>query len=145
MPEPSLDRFLQAQERDYDTALAELRAGRKRTHWIWYVLPQLAGLGRSPMATAYGLAGQAEAVAYFNHPILGARLVASVKAILAHAGCDITGILGEVDALKFRSCLTLFASVASHEACFEAALAAFYGGVPDSRTLELLGSGAAEA
>ena len=84
MSEPSLDRFLQAQERDYDVAMAELRAGRKRTHWIWYVLPHLEGLGRSRTALAYGLAGQAEAVAYFNHPILGARLVASVNAILAH-------------------------------------------------------------
>jgi uncharacterized protein (DUF1810 family) len=145
MPEPSLDRFLQAQERDYDVAMAERRSGRKRTHWILYVLPQLEGLGRSRMALAYGLAGQAEAVAYFNHPILGARLVASVNAILAHAGRDITGILGEVDAVKFRSCLTLFAGVASHEACFEAALDAFYGGVPDPKTLELLGSGADEA
>ena len=89
-------------------ALAELRAGRKRSHWVWFVFPQLQGLGRSPMAQHYGLSGLAEARAYAAHPVLGPRLRECVRALLGHAGTSAARLLGEVDALKLRSCLTLF-------------------------------------
>ena len=140
MPDGSLERFVQAQESDYARALAELTAGRKTTHWIWYVLPQLRELGRSSMAREYGIAGRDEAAAYMAHPVLGARLVESVQAMLRHAGRPAVDILGQVDAMKFRSCLTLFAEVAPGEPCFLAALQAFYAGVADEETLRLLGS-----
>ncbi|MBK8357996.1 MAG: DUF1810 domain-containing protein [Comamonadaceae bacterium] len=135
----SLDRFVRAQERDYAQALAELKAGRKRTHWIWYILPQLLELGRSPMAREYGITGRAEAAAYLAHPILGPRLLACVHAILGHADATAVEILGAVDAMKFRSCLTLFHAVAPGEACFANALQVFYDGKPDAETLCRLG------
>jgi uncharacterized protein (DUF1810 family) len=133
----SLDRFVRAQEKDYAQALAELEAGRKRTHWIWYILPQLRALGRSPMAREYGIAGRCEAAAYLAHPVLGPRLVACVHAILGHADRTAVEILGEVDAMKFRSCLTLFHAVAPGEPCFARALQMFYEGQPDGETLRL--------
>lgn len=135
---PGLQRFVQAQQRDHARALAELQAGRKTTHWMWYVLPQLRGLGRSAMAWEYGLDGRDEAVAYAAHPLLGARLVECVQAMLAHDGRSAEQILGAVDAIKFRSCLTLFAAVAPHQACFAQALQRFYGGEADPQTLRLL-------
>ena len=142
-PSPSsLDRFVRAQERDYAQALAELKAGRKRTHWIWYILPQLRDLGRSPMAREYGIEGRGEAAAYLAHPVLGPRLVSCVHAILGHADRSAVEILGEVDAMKFRSCLTLFHVVARGEACFANALQVFYDGKPDAETLRLLGPSA---
>ena len=142
-PSPSsLDRFVRAQEKDYAQALAELKAGRKRTHWIWYILPQLRDLGRSPMAREYGIEGRGEAAAYLAHPVLGPRLVACVHAILGHADRSAVEILGEVDAMKFRSCLTLFHAVAPGEACFANALQVFYDGKPDAETLRLLGPSA---
>ena len=137
-PDP-LQRFVQAQERDYAQALAELRAGRKTSHWIWYVLPQLRGLGQSHLSQHYGLSGRDEAQAYAAHALLGPRLVECVQAMLGHAELGATQILGEVDALKFRSCLTLFAEVASSEPCYQAALQRFYGGERDPATLRLLG------
>ncbi len=139
-PDQSLDRFLQAQEFHYAEALAELRAGRKRGHWMWYVLPQLRGLGYSQMSREYGLSGQPEALDYFRHPVLGPRLVECVKAVLTHADRAATDILGEIDAMKFRSCLTLFSMVAPEEPCFQAALEAFYRGAPDPETLKQLSS-----
>lgn len=136
-----LQRFVQAQERDYAQALAELRAGRKTSHWIRYVLPQLRGLGHSAMSQQYGLASRDEAAAYAVHPLLGPRLTACVQAMLGHPGLSAAQILGEVDALKFRSCLTLFAEVAPGEPCYRAALERFYGGERDPATLRLLGGG----
>ena len=133
-----LARFLKAQEADYEQALAELRAGRKRSHWIWYVLPQLRGLGRSAMASHYGIASRDEALAYLEHPVLGARLKQCVTAMLALRGPTAVEVLGEVDAAKFRSCLTLFEAVARDEPVFEHALDRFYGGVRDGQTLALL-------
>ena len=135
-----LERFVRAQERDYTQALAELSAGRKQTHWIWYVLPQLRDLGRSQMARDFGIADRKEAVAYLAHPVLGPRLVECVNAILSHSDRSAVEILGDVDATKFRSCLTLFAEVAPTELSFAAALATFYQGRPDGETLRLLGS-----
>ncbi len=140
----SLDRFIQAQRPDYATALAELRAGRKRSHWIWYVLPQLRGLGFSEMAHEYGIVGKGEALRFYEHAVLGPRLVECVDAVLQHAGTSIVAILGETDALKFRSCLTLFAVVAPGEPCFAKALEVFYDGRRDPETIELLQHAARE-
>ncbi|WP_225765651.1 DUF1810 domain-containing protein [Stenotrophomonas sp. Marseille-Q4652] len=137
----SLKRFVQAQADSYPQALAELRQGRKRTHWIWYVLPQLRGPGRSPMADHYGIAGRTEALAYLAHPLLGPRLRECVEAVLQHAGKDAVAIVGSVDALKFRSCLTLFAAVAPQEPVFARALEVFYAGAADEATLRLLEAG----
>ena len=133
-----LERFVEAQQGRYAAALAELRAGRKTTHWIWYVLPQLRALGRSELARRYGLSGRQEAADYLAHPVLGPRLVECVNALLAHSDKTAVGILGEIDAMKFRSCLTLFAQVQLGERCFDEALAVFYQGRPDGETLRLL-------
>ncbi len=135
-----LGRFLEAQQATYAGALAELRAGRKRSHWIWYILPQLEGLGRSPMAQRYGLSGRAEARAYLAHPVLGPRLLACVEAVVSHPELPVAEILGEVDALKYRSCLTLFASVDPTDPIFERALRLGFGGQPDPLTLRRLAS-----
>ncbi|MBL8447402.1 MAG: DUF1810 domain-containing protein [Zoogloeaceae bacterium] len=133
-----LDRFVAAQAESYAAALAELRRGRKTSHWIWFVFPQLRGLGRSDMALFYGLEDLGEAKAYVAHPILGPRLVESVRAMLAHSGVSASQILGEGDALKFRSCLTLFLQVAPADELFMEALKHFYGGQPDQMTLSML-------
>lgn len=134
-----LARFVEAQAPVYAAALAELEAGRKRGHWMWFVLPQLRGLGSSPMARAYGIGSLDEARAYLAHPVLGPRLHACVAALQRHRGRDIVDILGPVDALKYRSCLTLFSLATPGEAPFAGALHAFYGGDPCARTLALLG------
>ncbi|HET7793863.1 MAG TPA: DUF1810 domain-containing protein [Rhizobacter sp.] len=143
MPEATdlrdLDRFVEAQAANYDDALAELCAGRKRTHWSWYVLPQLRGLGSSAMAVRYGIASLAEARAYLAHPLLGPRLRACVAAMNAHSGLSAEQILGQIDALKFRSCVTLFAQADATEPLFSQALATYFGGQPDPATLALLG------
>jgi uncharacterized protein (DUF1810 family) len=129
MPDPfNLQRFLDAQKGVYETALAELKAGRKQTHWIWFVLPQLSALGRSERARFYGLGGRAEAAAYLAHPVLGLRLIECVRAIQQHADRSAEAMLGPVDALKFRSCLTLFEAVAPQVPAFAEALERFYGG-----------------
>lgn len=133
----SLDRFILAQQGHYEQALAELKAGRKTSHWIWFVLPQLRGLGRSAMANEYGLNGRAEAEAYLAHPLLGERLRECVRTMLEHRGSTAVGILGDIDAMKFRSCLTLFDAL-STEPLFGQALEAFYGGERDPATLALL-------
>lgn len=133
-----LERFVRAQADDHATALAELRAGRKRSHWIWYVLPQLRGLGFSAMSQRYGLGGADEARAYLAHPLLGPRLLECIAALDAHAGTPPQAMLGEVDALKLRSCLTLFAHVAPPGSPFEVALQRHFGGQRDAATLRLL-------
>ena len=134
-----LARFVEAQARDYPSALAELRAGRKRTHWIWYVLPQLRGLGTSALSQRYGIVSLAEARAYAAHPVLGARLVECVQAIGSHKGRrSAEDMLGAIDAAKYRSCLTLFKQAAGPDSVFAAALADFFGGHEDERTLALL-------
>ncbi len=133
-----LDRFVEAQCGLYVPALAELHAGRKRSHWMWYVFPQLRGLGKSHNALRYGISGRAEAEAYLQHPVLGARLRECVAAIAVHSTRSAVEILGTVDALKFRSCLTLFEAVAPAPSDFGAALQQFYGGQRCERTLALL-------
>lgn len=139
-PPFDLDRFVEAQARDYATALAELRAGKKLTHWIWYVLPQLRGLGTSSRATYYGIASADEARAYLAHPVLGPRLAECVTAMNALRGLTATQVLGQIDAAKFRSCLTLFLSVDPQNAVFHEALDRYFAGVQDERTVALLGA-----
>jgi uncharacterized protein (DUF1810 family) len=133
-----LARFVDAQRASYDDALAELTAGRKRTHWMWYVLPQLRGLGASQMATRYGIGSLAEARAYLAHPVLGPRLLACVAAMNALAQSNAERVLGGVDAAKFRSCLTLFLAADPGSSTLRTALDKFYAGEPDPRTLALL-------
>lgn len=137
-----LSRFIEAQEASYATALAELRAGRKRTHWIWFVFPQLKGLGSSANADYYGLSGLAEARAYLAHPLLGQRLREATAVMLAHQASGAASVLGELDALKFRSCMTLFARADPAEPVFGVALEGFFAGEADARTLRLLGEAA---
>ena len=133
-----LARFERSQEADYPRALAELRAGAKRSHWIWYVFPQLRGLGASPASFLYGLRGLAEARAYLAHEVLGERLRTCVQALLELPGSDAAAVLGSVDAMKLRSCLTLFQAVAPDEALWRDALLRYFGGEPDPATLALL-------
>ncbi|RJK93831.1 DUF1810 domain-containing protein [Vallicoccus soli] len=133
-----LRRFVEAQEGAYDGALAELRRGRKTGHWMWFVLPQLRGLGRSPAAQRYGLTGLAEARAYAGHPVLGPRLAACARALLDLPGDDPVAVLGEVDALKLRSSMTLFAR-ADPQGPYGEVLARYCGG-EDPRTVALLGA-----
>ena len=135
-----LERYVEAQESTYGTALAELRAGHKRSHWMWFVFPQLAGLGRSATAQRYGLTGAAEARAYAEHPVLGARLGECARALLELPGSDPVAVLGSVDALKLRSCMTLFAEVTTAEPVFARVLDKYYDGEPDALTLEILSS-----
>lgn len=133
-----LQRFLDAQQGSVDTAIAELRAGRKRTHWMWFVLPQLRGLGMSSMAHRYGIESIDEARAYLAHPVLGPRLRAACEAMLSVPDQSAHDILGSPDDMKFRSCLTLFALAAPDEPLFPQALQRFYGGEPDPRTVALV-------
>ncbi len=134
----NLSRFVVAQEGQYQDAIGELRSGRKQTHWIWFVFPQHRALGRSSIARLYGLQSLQEAIAYWQHPTLGTRLRDCVQAMLALEGKSASEILGEIDALKFRSCLTLFLVAAPMEPCFRAALERYYQGRPDGLTLELV-------
>jgi uncharacterized protein (DUF1810 family) len=133
-----LQRFVAAQDQVFAQVRAELADGRKRTHWMWYVFPQIAGLGMSAMSRRYALSGRGEAAAYLDHPLLGPRLLDCTALVNAAAGRDAAGIFGDVDARKFQSCMTLFAAVAPKEPLFAAALAKFYGGAPDQGTLARL-------
>lgn len=134
-----LERFVEAQARCYADVVAELRAGSKRTHWMWFVFPQMRGLGRSATAERFGIRSAGEAIAYWEHPLLGERLRECVDLVLAVEGRTARQIFGMPDDLKFRSCMTLFASVAGGHAPFAAAIEKYYEGVMDPLTLELLG------
>ncbi|MGP3790665.1 DUF1810 domain-containing protein [Pseudomonas sp. B392_1p] len=134
----NLARFMEAQETSYAAAIAELRSGRKKTHWIWFVFPQLKGLGSSFNSEHYGLSGLAEARAYLAHPDLGPRLREATAAMLAHQSKGASAVLGELDALKFRSCLTLFSLADPADHVFGDALDSLFGGERDTRTLRLL-------
>ena len=133
----SLHRFTEAQARVWPRPLEEIRAGRKTSHWMWYIFPQMAGLGQSPMAQLYGIDGLAEARDYLAHPLLGPRLVEIAQAMLAHAGVAPETVLGPVDAMKLRSCATLF-EAAGGDAGFAGLLAAFYDGERCGETLRRL-------
>lgn len=133
----SLERFLEAQEHKYDIALKEIRAGKKRTHWMWYIFPQLRGLGRSKMAYAYGINGLEEAKAYLAHPVLSARLIEISEALLEHKDQDIEDILGDIDAMKLCSSMTLFAFISEDDSVFQRVLDYFYDGEIDKLTIKL--------
>ena len=133
-----LQRFIDAQAPVWDAVKAELTAGRKQTHWMWFVFPQIAGLGHSPMAQRYAIATLAEARAYLAHPILGARLREAVMIVDGLRGSTAHDIFGSPDDLKFRSSLTLFAQASPEEPLFASALTRYYEGQPDGATLDLV-------
>lgn len=135
-----LQRFVAAQDDGgtYQRALGELRAGRKASHWMWFVFPQLAGLGRSPMAERYAISSLAEAAAYLRHPVLGPRLREGAAAVEAIQGRSAEEIFGPVDAMKLRSSMTLFRRAAPGEPVFARVLQRYFGGVDDPATERLL-------
>ena len=134
-----LQRFKDARSWDYGQALAEIRVGRKRSHWIWYVFPQLKELGRSSMCERYGIDDMGEAKAYLGDKTLRSRLVEISQALLELSVDDPVSAMGHVDALKLRSCMTLFSIVPGADPVFGEVLDRYYGGVPGQPTLELLG------
>ena len=138
MNSDDLNRFVEAQNPVYAQVCAELAAGAKRSHWMWFVFPQLRGLGHSAMAVHYGLASAAEARSYWQHPLLGARLKECTQLVLAVQRKSALEIFGTPDDMKFRSCMTLFAHSAAGEPVFLGALARYFAGKPDERTLALL-------
>ncbi|MGY1834415.1 DUF1810 domain-containing protein [Blastococcus sp. SYSU DS0510] len=129
-----LRRFVDAQTQTYDQALAELRAGQKRTHWMWFVFPQIEGLGRSGMAQRFAISGLDEARAYLAHPVLGRRLVECARALTALDTADPVEVMGGVDAQKLRSSMTLFAHAAPDRPVFREVLDHYFGGVEDDAT-----------
>ena len=135
-----LERFVQAQDTGgtFQRAVAELRAGRKVTHWMWFVFPQVEGLGLSAMSQRYAISGLAEARAYLQHPVLGTRLVECATVLAATDGKSAAEILGAVDAMKLRSSMTLFAAAAPDQPAFGAVLTKYFGGSPDEATLARL-------
>jgi uncharacterized protein (DUF1810 family) len=136
-----LRRFVEAQEPVYGRVCDELRAGEKRTHWIWYIFPQIAGLGRSPMAQRYAISGLGEAKAYLQHDVLGARLKECTRLVLGVPGRSIQQIFGDIDSIKFRSSMTLFAHAAPDERDFAEALAKYFAGQADDLTLRQIEAG----
>lgn len=139
LQENNLQRFLDAQATDYPQALAEVKAGRKRSHWMWYIFPQIQGLGFSSTSQHYAIRDAAEAAAYLKQPVLGPRLREISGELLKLAGRDASRVFGSPDDLKLRSSMTLFAAVPGADPVFRAVLDAFFGGKPDARTLQLLG------
>lgn len=133
-----LERFVRAQAPVYATVLKELRAGHKRTHWMWFIFPQLDGLGRSEMARRYAIRSGDEAAAYLAHPVLGARLGECATIVDSLDGRTVNQIFGHPDDLKFRSSMTLFADVAPDEAVFQDCIDKYFGGEPDDETLARL-------
>jgi uncharacterized protein (DUF1810 family) len=135
-----LERFLEAQDRQgsYDAAVRELRAGRKDGHWMWWIFPQLKGLGRTSTAEHYGIASAGEAAAYLAHDVLGPRLRRCAQLVVASGADTAQALMGSVDALKLRSSMTLFAEVADDDGDFVAVLRTYYGGEVDDKTLRLL-------
>lgn len=134
----NLQRFLDAQARDYDIALEELRRGRKQSHWIWYIFPQVEGLGFSSTSRHYAIRSREEGLAYLNHPILGARLQECAAALLQHRDKNIQDIMGYPDDLKLQSSMTLFALLSQPGSIFHQVLDTFYDGATDSKTLAFL-------
>lgn len=134
----SLNRFIDAQNYMYETALAEIKKGMKVSHWIWFIFPQLRGLGRSDMAYKYGINGIEEAKEYLAHPVLSARLTEISEALLVHKNKDIEYIMGGIDAMKLRSSMTLFALVSEENSVFHHVLECFYNGEMDENTIKLI-------
>ena len=131
----SLERFLKVQENTYKIALNEIRSGKKRTHWMWFIFPQLRGLGESETSYYYGISGIEEAKDYLSHPVLSERLIEISTALLAHKGKSATAIFGYVDDLKLQSCMTLFAAISEPSSVFHHVLDAFFDGKQDLETL----------
>jgi uncharacterized protein (DUF1810 family) len=134
-----LNRFVEAQERVYDQVCAELEDGHKRGHWMWYIFPQIEGLGHSPTAVRFAISSLDEAAAYLRHPLLGPRLVDCTELVNRVTGIGIREIFGYPDYLKFRSCMTLFARAADDDAVFRTALRKYFDGEEDPMTVERLG------
>lgn len=135
-----LSRFVRAQADDYERALAEIKSGRKRSHWMWYIFPQIEGLGSSSMSRRYSIKSLAEARAYLDHPLLGHRLVECADVALGLKGRSAADIFGSPDDMKLKSCATLFASVSPSDSVFARLLDKYFMGERDGKTLELLGS-----
>ncbi|MGN0981344.1 MAG: DUF1810 domain-containing protein [Candidatus Limivicinus sp.] len=134
-----LDRFLEAQRGAYAAALAEVRRGRKTSHWMWYIFPQIAGLGQSATARYYSIRDLEEARAYYAHPVLGQRLREISSVLLELRGSDPVAVFGGIDSMKLKSSMTLFAMAAPHDPVFQQVLDKYYSGEQDSLTLRLLG------
>lgn len=134
----NLERFVRAQSPVFEEACSELRTGRKTGHWMWFIFPQVSGLGHSDMSRAFAIHSREEAVAFLNHPVLGPRLYECTGIVNNLDNLDVREIFGDVDAMKFRSCMTLFSSVATGEQPFIIALQKYFGGKPDQRTIDLL-------
>ncbi len=135
----NLNRFVQAQEDDYKQALSEIRSGKKRTHWMWYIFPQIDGLAFSSTSKRYSIKSVEEAKAYLDHPILGPRLLECAESVINIEGRSVTEIFGSPDDLKLRSCATLFACVLPPDSVFDRLLKKYYRGRRDEKTLQLLG------
>lgn len=135
----NLSRFIEAQDRDYDRAFSEISSGKKRSHWMWYIFPQFAGLGSTSTSKHYAIKSPDEAKAFLAHPILGPRLLECAKAVVDVQGRSANQIFGSPDDLKLRSCATLFACVSPPGSVFHRLIAKYYGGAFDDRTLRLLG------
>jgi uncharacterized protein (DUF1810 family) len=134
----NLQRFVDAQAPVYEQVLRELRAGRKASHWMWFIFPQIAGLGHSPMAQRFAISGRAEAESYLQHAVLSPRLTECTRLVNQQAGRAIEDTLGDIDGLKFRSSMTLFAKVAKDNAIFVEAIQKYYGGNFDELTMAKL-------
>jgi uncharacterized protein (DUF1810 family) len=134
----SLDRYTDAQSESYDEIIRELRNGEKVTHWMWYVFPQIAGLGHSATAKFFAIRDPSDAQAYLDHPILGKRLIECTKIVLSLKDKSALEIFGGVDAMKFRSSMTLFMSIAGSDSVFKAAIEKYFDGEPDQKTLDIL-------
>ena len=135
-----LERFVKAQDGVHAQALNELRAGRKASHWMWFVFPQVAGLGSSPTSQRYAIGSLEEARAYLDHPVLGSRLLECARAVLSHPDRTAREIMGSPDDAKLRSSMTLFALAAESELLFQQVLDTFFAGERDQRTVDLLGA-----
>ena len=135
----NLDRFIKAQERDYEIALSEIKSGRKRNHWMWYIFPQIQGLGFSSTSKLYAIKDLSEAEEYLQHPVLGARLLEICNELLKLTSSDAPAIFGAPDDLKLKSSLTLFSSVTNTNPVFQLLLEKFFHGTKDHKTLQIIG------
>ncbi|TGE09511.1 DUF1810 domain-containing protein [Hymenobacter fodinae] len=138
--ENTLQRFVAAQESDYATALVEIKSGRKRSHWMWYIFPQIHGLGFSETSRFYAIKNRQEAEAFLHHPVLGPRLVTICQALLTLSSNNATQVLGSPDDVKLKSSMTLFAALENTDPVFEAVLQKFFNGTKDQKTLQQLGN-----
>jgi uncharacterized protein (DUF1810 family) len=133
-----LTRFMEAQERDYQVAFAEVKKGKKRSHWMWYIFPQIEGLGFSEISQFYAIKDVQEAETYLKHPVLGSRLIRICKELLKQEGSDANMIFGSPDDMKLRSCMTLFASLENTDEVFQAVLNKYFQGTKDDKTLSII-------